>query len=105
MADNKLDKWVMLRKTKLHNTLRDGPGECDIRLDDRNVLVRHDLSGRRVDVVPAAGASPGTTAARPARRCAGVAASRLGRHLWDTTDEPTERLSPANGDAQFSRPP
>lgn len=58
MADNKLDKWVMLRNTKLHNNPRDGPGECDIRLDDRNVRVRHDLSGRRVDVLPAGGAIP-----------------------------------------------
>ncbi|APA75671.1 crotonobetainyl-CoA--carnitine CoA-transferase [Mycobacterium avium subsp. hominissuis] len=70
MADNKLDRRVMLRNTKLHNTLRDGPGECDIRLDDRNVRVRHDLSGRRVDVLPAGGAIPwndGSEAGSPMR--------------------------------------
>ncbi|ATO65251.1 crotonobetainyl-CoA--carnitine CoA-transferase [Mycobacterium avium subsp. hominissuis] len=67
---DKLDKGAALRITKLHNTLRDGPGECDIRLDDRNVRVRHDLSGRRVDVLPAGGAIPwndGSEAGSPMR--------------------------------------
>jgi aconitate hydratase len=53
----KLDKGTTLRCTGLHNTLRDGPGECAVHLDDdQTVRARHDLSSRQVDILLAGGA-------------------------------------------------
>ncbi|MBO0864168.1 MAG: aconitate hydratase, partial [Mycobacterium sp.] len=59
-ARQRLDRGTTLRISKLHNTLRDGPGECDIHLDgDHNTIrVRHDLSPRQVDILFAGGAIP-----------------------------------------------
>jgi aconitate hydratase len=53
------DKGTTLRMSGLHNTLRNGPGECDVHLDDgRAVRVRHDLSSRQVEVLLAGGSIP-----------------------------------------------
>jgi aconitate hydratase len=56
---HQLGKGTMLRITKLHNTLRSGPGEYAVRVDDDQVVrARHDLSGRQVDILLAGGAIP-----------------------------------------------
>lgn len=54
-----LPKGTTLRLSGLHNTLRKGPGRCDIRLDnDDTIRARHDLSHRQVDMLLAGGSIP-----------------------------------------------
>lgn len=55
----KLKKDTKLRITQLHKALRNGPGECELSLDDNETIrVRHRLSTRQVDILLIGGSIP-----------------------------------------------
>ena len=55
----KFKKGTMLRISQLHNAIRNGPGECELRLDDNETIrVRHQLSRRQVDILLTGGSIP-----------------------------------------------
>lgn len=56
----KLELATVLRFTKLHSALRNGPGELELFIgeDDDTIRVRHNLSSRQVDILLTGGSIP-----------------------------------------------
>jgi aconitate hydratase len=55
----KFKKGTVLRISQLHNAIRNGPGECELSVDDNDTIrVRHRLSRRQVDILLTGGSIP-----------------------------------------------